>query len=393
MHPIYNIFLSYITFIYIQIHFPDTQDFFEKTPQPRHQGGKSYLLTLLKIKKKNKTSREFPPAAPRVFQTDDYYVPLSGFPVENRMKRQERNITPKTYQRMKAYVFPGQGAQFSGMGADLYQKSAAVKALFDRADEILGFSLSQTMFSGSDEELRQTKVTQPAVFLHSVALAKALGEGFQPEMVAGHSLGEFSALVAAGAMNFEDGLRLVSKRAMAMQKACEAVPSTMAAVLGLPDEKVEEICQATPGVVVAANYNCPGQLVISGEIPAVEAGCEAAKAAGARRALRLPVGGAFHSPLMEPAREELARAIAETDFHAPVCPVYQNVSTHAETDPETIKKNLIAQLTAPVKWTQSVRNMVADGATVFVEVGPGKVLQGLVKKIEPSVEAYSATIE
>lgn len=309
------------------------------------------------------------------------------------MKRQERNITPKTYQRMKAYVFPGQGAQFSGMGADLYQKSAAVKALFDRADEILGFSLSQTMFSGSDEELRQTKVTQPAVFLHSVALAKALGEGFQPEMVAGHSLGEFSALVAAGAMNFEDGLRLVSKRAMAMQKACEAVPSTMAAVLGLPDEKVEEICQATPGVVVAANYNCPGQLVISGEIPAVEAACEAAKAAGARRALRLPVGGAFHSPLMEPAREELARAIAETDFHAPVCPVYQNVSTHAETDPETIKKNLIAQLTAPVKWTQSVRNMVADGATVFVEVGPGKVLQGLVKKIEPSVEAYSATIE
>ena len=393
MHPIYNIFLSYITFIYIQIHFPDTQDFFEKTPQPRHQGGKSYLLTLLKIKKKNKTSREFPPAAPRVFQTDDYYVPLSGFPSENRMKRQERNITPKTYQRMKAYVFPGQGAQFSGMGADLYQKSAAVKALFDRADEILGFSLSQTMFSGSDEELRQTKVTQPAVFLHSVALAKALGEGFQPEMVAGHSLGEFSALVAAGAMNFEDGLRLVSKRAMAMQKACEAVPSTMAAVLGLPDEKVEEICQATPGVVVAANYNCPGQLVISGEIPAVEAACEAAKAAGARRALRLPVGGAFHSPLMEPAREELARAIAESDFHAPVCPVYQNVSTHAETDPETIKKNLIAQLTAPVKWTQSVRNMVADGATVFVEVGPGKVLQGLVKKIEPSVEAYSATIE
>lgn len=394
MRPIYNIFLSYITFIYTQIRFPDTQDFFEKTPQPRHQGGKSYLLTLLKIKKKNKTSREFPPAAPRVFQTDDYYVPLSGFPVENRMKRQERNITPKTYsKKMKAYVFPGQGAQFSGMGADLYQKSAAMKALFDRADEILGFSLSQTMFSGSDEELRQTKVTQPAVFLHSVALAKALGEGFQPEMVAGHSLGEFSALVAAGAMNFEDGLRLVSKRAMAMQKACEAVPSTMAAVLGLPDEKVEEICQATPGVVVAANYNCPGQLVISGEIPAVEAACEAAKAAGARRALRLPVGGAFHSPLMEPAREELARAIAETDFHAPVCPVYQNVSTHAETDPETIKKNLIAQLTAPVKWTQSVRNMVADGATVFVEVGPGKVLQGLVKKIDPSVEAYSATIE
>ncbi len=294
---------------------------------------------------------------------------------------------------MKAYVFPGQGAQFSGMGADLYEKSAAVRELFDRADQILGFSISKIMFTGTDEELRQTKVTQPAVFLHSVALAKALGDSFQPDMVAGHSLGEFSALVAAGAMNFEDGLRLVSKRALAMQKACEAVPSTMAAILGLPDEKVEEICKTTDGIVVPANYNCPGQLVISGEIPAVDAACEAAKAAGAKRALRLPVGGAFHSPLMEPAREELAKAIAETAFKAPVCPVYQNVSTTAVTDPEQIQKNLIAQLTAPVKWTQSVQNMVKDGATVFIEVGPGKVLQGLVKKIEPSAEAFSAVIE
>ena len=294
---------------------------------------------------------------------------------------------------MKAYVFPGQGAQFSGMGADLYEKYPQAKEMFDKADEILGFQISKIMFSGTDEELRQTKVTQPAVFLHSVVLAKVLGDNFKPDMVAGHSLGEFSALVAAGAMNFEDGLRLVSKRALAMQKACEAVPSTMAAVLALPDEKVEEICAATEGVVVPANYNCPGQLVISGEIPAVDTACEAAKAAGAKRALRLPVGGAFHSPLMEPAREELAKAIAETPFSKPVCPVYQNVSTTAVTDPEEIKKNLIAQLTAPVKWTQSVRNMVADGATVFVEVGPGKVLQGLVKKIEPSVEAYSAVAE
>lgn len=294
---------------------------------------------------------------------------------------------------MKAYVFPGQGAQFSGMGADLYEKYPQAKEMFDKADEILGFQISKIMFSGTDEELRQTKVTQPAVFLHSVVLAKVLGDNFKPDMVAGHSLGEFSALVAAGAMNFEDGLRLVSKRALAMQKACEAVPSTMAAVLALPDEKVEEICAATEGVVVPANYNCPGQLVISGEIPAVDAACEAAKAAGAKRALRLPVGGAFHSPLMEPAREELAKAIAETPFSKPVCPVYQNVSTTAVTDPEEIKKNLIAQLTAPVKWTQSVHNMVADGATVFVEVGPGKVLQGLVKKIEPSVEAYSAVVE
>lgn len=294
---------------------------------------------------------------------------------------------------MKAYVFPGQGAQFSGMGADLYEKYPVARELFDKADEILGFSISQIMFKGTDEELKQTKVTQPAVFLHSVILAKVLGDNFRPDMVAGHSLGEFSALVAAGAMSFEDGLKLVSARAMAMQKACEAVPSTMAAVLNLTDEAVEKICEETEGVVVAANYNCPGQLVISGEIPAVDAACEAAKAAGARRALRLPVGGAFHSPLMEPAREELAAAIANTPFSTPVCPVYQNVSTHGETEPEVIKNNLIAQLTAPVKWTQSVRNMVADGASEFVEVGPGKVLQGLVKKIASDVTAASAVIE
>ena len=294
---------------------------------------------------------------------------------------------------MKAYVFPGQGAQFSGMGADLYEKYPIARELFDKADEILGFSISQIMFKGTDEELKQTKVTQPAVFLHSVILAKVLGDNFRPDMVAGHSLGEFSALVAAGAMSFEDGLKLVSARAMAMQKACEAVPSTMAAVLNLTDEAVEKICEETEGVVVAANYNCPGQLVISGEIPAVDAACEAAKAAGARRALRLPVGGAFHSPLMEPAREELAAAIAATPFNAPVCPVYQNVSTCGETAPEVIKNNLIAQLTAPVKWTQSVRHMVEDGANEFVEVGPGKVLQGLVKKIASDVTAASAVIE
>lgn len=294
---------------------------------------------------------------------------------------------------MKAYVFPGQGAQFSGMGADLYEKYPIARELFDKADEILGFSISQIMFKGTDEELKQTKVTQPAVFLHSVILAKVLGDNFRPDMVAGHSLGEFSALVAAGAMSFEDGLKLVSARAMAMQKACEAVPSTMAAVLNLTDEAVEKICEETEGVVVAANYNCPGQLVISGEIPAVDAACEAAKAAGARRALRLPVGGAFHSPLMEPAREELAAAIAATPFNVPVCPVYQNVSTCGETDPDVIKNNLIAQLTAPVKWTQSVRHMVEDGAVEFVEVGPGKVLQGLVKKIASDVAAASAVIE
>lgn len=294
---------------------------------------------------------------------------------------------------MKAYVFPGQGAQFSGMGADLYEKYPVAKQMFDRADEILGFSISKIMFTGTDEELRQTKVTQPAVFLHSVILAKVLGENFKPEMVAGHSLGEFSALVAAGAMNFEDGLRLVSKRAIAMQKACEAVPSTMAAVLALPDDVVEKICADTEGVVVAANYNCPGQLVISGEIPAVDAACQAAKEAGAKRALRLPVGGAFHSPLMEPARTELAKAISETPFHTPICPIYQNVSTVAETEPERIKENLIAQLTAPVKWTQSVQHMVCDGANDFTEVGPGKVLQGLVKKIASDVTAASAVIE
>ena len=291
----------------------------------------------------------------------------------------------------QAYVFPGQGSQFSGMGKDLYENNEIAKSLFDKADEILGFPITQIMFTGSDEELKQTKVTQPAVFLHSVILAKVLG--VNPDAVAGHSLGEFSALVVAGALSFEDGLRLVAKRAMAMQKCCENHPGGMAAILGLNDSTIEQICDSIDGVVVAANYNCPGQLVISGEIPAVDAACEAAKAAGARRALRLPVGGAFHSPLMEPAREELAAAIANTPFSTPVCPVYQNVSTCGETDPEVIKNNLIAQLTAPVKWTQSVRNMVADGASEFVEVGPGKVLQGLVKKIASDVTAASAVVE
>ncbi|MDR0873950.1 MAG: ACP S-malonyltransferase [Prevotellaceae bacterium] len=291
----------------------------------------------------------------------------------------------------KAYVFPGQGAQFVGMGKDLYDNSPLAKELFEQANDILGFRITDTMFAGTDEELKQTKVTQPAVFLHSVILAKTLGADFQPDMVAGHSLGEFSALTAAGALSFKDGLTLVSKRALAMQKACEAAPSTMAAVLNLPDEKVEEICAAIAGeTVVAANYNCPGQLVISGTIAGVEKACELLLAAGAKRALRLPVGGAFHSPLMKPAEVELAAAIAETPINTPICPVYQNVSTTAETNPETIKKNLIAQLTAPVKWTQSVQNMIADGATTFIEVGPGKVLQGLVGKINKEVTAQSA---
>lgn len=283
---------------------------------------------------------------------------------------------------MKAYVFPGQGAQFVGMGKDLYDNDPLAKELFEKANEILGFRITDLMFSGTDEDLKQTKVTQPAIFLHSVILAKTLGDAFQPDMTAGHSLGEFSALVAAGALSFEDGLKLVSKRAQAMQKACEAAPSTMAAVLGLPDEKVEEICASVDEhIVVCANYNCPGQLVISGSVEGIDAACEKLLAAGAKRALKLKVGGAFHSPLMEPAREELAAAIAETAFNAPVCPVYQNVSTKAETCPETIKENLIAQLTAPVRWTQSVQNMVGDGAVHFVELGPGNVLQGLVKKI------------
>ncbi|MBG6131420.1 [acyl-carrier-protein] S-malonyltransferase [Aquimarina sp. EL_43] len=293
---------------------------------------------------------------------------------------------------MNAYVFPGQGAQFSGMGLDLYENSNIAKELFDKANDILGFEITKIMFEGTADELKQTKVTQPAIFLHSVILSKVLGDSFKPDMVAGHSLGEFSALVANGTLNFEDALRLVSKRAMAMQKACELKPSTMAAVLGLEDEVVEQGCEATDGIVVAANYNCPGQLVISGEVEAIEKACELMKEKGARRALVLPVGGAFHSPLMEPAREELAAAIEATTFNTPNCPVYQNVTTEAVTDPEEIKKNLIAQLTAPVKWTQSVQNMIKDGATSFTEVGPGKVLSGLVKKVDRSMETISASI-
>ncbi|MET3731028.1 ACP S-malonyltransferase [Moheibacter stercoris] len=292
---------------------------------------------------------------------------------------------------MKAYVFPGQGAQFTGMGKDLYDNSDLAKELFQQADEQLGFEISKIMFEGTAEELKQTKVTQPAVFLHSVILAKTL-ENFQPDMVAGHSLGEISALVANGTLNFESGLNLVYKRALAMQKACEIQPSTMAAILGLEDAVVEQICSETEGVVVAANYNCPGQLVISGEVPAVELACEKLKAAGAKRALMLPVGGAFHSPLMKPAEDELAEAIANTEFMTPICPVYQNVTTTAVTNPEEIKKNLIAQLTAPVKWTQSVQQMIKDGAVEFIEVGPGNTLQGLVRKIDNSVGTSSASL-
>ena len=287
---------------------------------------------------------------------------------------------------MKAFVFPGQGAQFVGMGKDLYENNPVAKEMFDKANEILGFNITDLMFNGTDEDLRQTKVTQPAIFLHSVILAKTMGDDFNPDMVAGHSLGEFSALVAAGALSFEDGLRLVSARAQAMQKACEKTPSTMAAVLALPDAKVEELCASvTEGVVVPANYNCPGQIVISGSIEGVDAACAKMLEVGAKRALKLKVGGAFHSPLMEPARAELADAIAHTDFHAPKCPVYQNVNAEPQTDPETIKKNLIAQLTAPVRWTQTIQNMIAAGADTFVEVGPGAVLQGLVKKISSEV--------
>ncbi len=292
---------------------------------------------------------------------------------------------------MKAYVFPGQGAQFTGMGKDLYENSDVAKELFNKANEILGFDIKTIMFEGSAEDLKQTKVTQPAVFLHSVILAKTLVD-FKPEMVAGHSLGEISALVANETLDFESGLKLVYKRALAMQAACEANPSTMAAILGLEDEVVEKACEEIDGVVVAANYNCPGQLVISGEIEAVNKACEKLKELGAKRALVLPVGGAFHSPLMKPAEEELAKAIEETTFNTPICPVYQNVTTTAVTDPSEIKKNLIAQLTAPVKWTQSVQNMIADGATEFIEVGPGNTLQGLVKKINREVSTSSASL-
>lgn len=284
---------------------------------------------------------------------------------------------------MKAIVFPGQGAQFPGMGKSLYEENPEAKALFEKANEILGFRITDILFEGTEEELKQTKVTQPAIFLHSVILAKTTS-GFAPDMVAGHSLGEFSALVANGVLRFEDGLALVFQRALAMQEACEINPSSMAAILGLDDQVVEEICAGISGeIVVAANYNCPGQLVISGSTKGIEIACELLKTAGAKRALPLPVGGAFHSPLMEPAREKLQKAIEETEFHAPICPIYQNVSTTAVTDVAAIKANLIAQLTAPVKWTQSVQQMVADGATEFVECGPGKVLQGLVKKIHP----------
>ncbi|MBT2162476.1 ACP S-malonyltransferase [Zobellia barbeyronii] len=293
---------------------------------------------------------------------------------------------------MNAYIFPGQGAQFVGMGLDLYEKYPLAQQLFEQANEILGFAITDIMFEGTPEDLKQTKVTQPAIFLHSVILSKVMGDSFKPDMVAGHSLGEFSALVANGSLGFEDGLKLVSQRALAMQKACELQPSTMAAVLGLEDAIVEKICEETPGIVVAANYNCPGQLVISGEVEAIDAACVKMKEAGARRALVLPVGGAFHSPLMEPAREELAAAIENTTFATPKCPVYQNVTTVAVSDAVEIQKNLISQLTAPVKWTQSVENMVKDGASLFIEVGPGKVLQGLVRKIAPDAKSQSADI-
>lgn len=283
---------------------------------------------------------------------------------------------------MKAYVFPGQGAQFVGMGKDLYDNSQMAKELFEKANQLLGFRITDLMFNGTEEDLRQTKVTQPAIFLHSVLLAKTLGDSFKPDMVAGHSLGEFSALVANGALSFEDGLLLVSKRALAMQKACEAEPSTMAAIVGLEDEIVEKICSEINEVVVPANYNCPGQLVISGSIHGIDLACARLTEAGAKRAIKLSVGGAFHSPLMEPARAELAEAINSTHFSTPVCPVYQNVTACPVSDPEVIKKNLIAQLTAPVRWTQTVKNMIADGCTSFTEIGPGQVLQGLVKKVD-----------
>jgi [acyl-carrier-protein] S-malonyltransferase len=293
---------------------------------------------------------------------------------------------------MNAYIFPGQGAQFTGMGLDLYEKFPEAKKLFEKANSILGFSITNIMFEGSAEDLKQTKVTQPAIFLHSVILSEIMGDSFKPDMVAGHSLGEISALVANKTLDFEPALKLVYKRALAMQHACELQPSTMAAVLGLEDPIVEAICAEVEGIVVAANYNCPGQLVISGDVKAVEEACELLKERGAKRALILPVGGAFHSPLMEPARKELAEAIEATVFNKPICPVYQNVNASAVTDPSEIKKNLMLQLTAPVRWNQSVQNMIKDGATHFIEVGPGKVLQGLVKKIDRTAQTSSASL-
>ncbi len=294
---------------------------------------------------------------------------------------------------MKAYIFPGQGAQFVGMGKDLYEQSEQARTLFEKANEILGFRITDLMFEGTDEDLKQTKVTQPAIFLHSVILANVLGEGFKPDMAAGHSLGEFSALVAAGALSFEDGLRLVAARANAMQKACEIQPSTMAAIIGLDDFTVEDICHRISDVVVPANYNCPGQLVISGTIAGIDKACEELTAAGAKRALKLNVGGAFHSPLMEAARVELAHAIEHTEITAPICPIYQNIDAKPYTDPALIKHNLIAQLTGPVRWTQTVKHMMEDGATSFTEVGPGSVLQGLVKKVDRHMPTESAAIQ
>ena len=294
---------------------------------------------------------------------------------------------------MHAYIFPGQGAQFSGMGLDLYEKSTVAQQLFEEANSILGFPITDIMFEGTVEQLKETKVTQPAIFLHSVALAKTLGDAFNPQMVAGHSLGEFSALVANGVLSFTEALQLVSKRALAMQKACELQPSTMAAIIGLEDDVVEKVCAITGGIVVAANYNCPGQLVISGEIESINNACESLKSEGAKMTVILPVGGAFHSPLMEPAREELAAAIENTTFNEPICPIYQNVSASAVNNASDIKKNLIAQLTAPVRWTQSIQQMIADGATEFTEVGPGKVLQGLMRKIDRNVTANAAVLQ